>query len=233
MTTQNTSAARDISEWGFKPGSSFDKYGVKYSRNRKAVIRAPREITHYEIAPGTEKIARYAFAVQSLVEISIPESVTEIEEGAFEDTGITQIKIPPKLTKIPASFCNNCFSLTDVYIPHGITEIGANAFQSCTSLCNVVIPASVQTIKKWAFYYCDALSAVDIPKGCRFSKCSFDEDCKIMSPKEGFRFRSRLAMERYASDDVGVIGWNPKDDFLFRVRHVLDSFTDKEVTAVG
>ena len=67
---------------------------------------------------------------------SIPDSVTEIERGAFY----------------------GCTSLTSVVIPDGVTSIYDYTFYGCTSLTNVVIPNSVTEIGESAFDKCDKLT---------------------------------------------------------------------------
>ncbi len=68
----------------------------------------------------------------------IPNSVTTIENGAFE----------------------GCTSLTSIVIPDSITGIGLCSFRECTSLTSVTIPNSVTSIEYGAFYYCASLTGV-------------------------------------------------------------------------
>lgn len=69
----------------------------------------------------------------------IPNTVTSIEEGAFED----------------------CTGLTSITIPNSVTFIGECAFDGCTGLTSIIITAGV-TIEYGAFDECYALSAVYI-----------------------------------------------------------------------
>ena len=71
-------------------------------------------------------------------DLVIPDGVTEIGEGAFED----------------------CTSLTSVSIPSSVTYIGETAFRGCTSLASMTIPNSVTTIGDGAFYGCKSLASV-------------------------------------------------------------------------
>jgi hypothetical protein len=227
-------AAPDITAWGFRQGSSLDKDKVRYSLNRKTVIKAPYPTRRYAIAPSATRIARGAFYDKvQLVELHIPDSVVEIEEMAFVNTRISQITIPAGVTKIPLAMCAQCYSLSDINLPYGITEIGAEAFWGCTALTSIVLPASVKSIKRQAFDGCDSLPAVDIPKGCRVSKSAFPAGCQLMTPKQGFLFRSRQALTQFADIDVVSVGWNPDQDFLFRARQALAILSNNDVAAVG
>ena len=123
--------------------------------------------------------------------LSIPEGVTEIGAGAFEDcTGLTGVAIPESVTIIGAeafSGCRNlseitihgqlkkiddgaffgCESLTGITIPAGVTEIGSRAFEGCTGLTGITIPAGVTEIGSHAFEGCTGLTGITIPDGVR------------------------------------------------------------------
>ena len=69
---------------------------------------------------------------------TIPDSVTSIGEGAFQD----------------------CDFLTSVTIPDSVTSIGEYAFWYCESLTSVTIPDSVTSIGDYAFEYCNSLTDI-------------------------------------------------------------------------
>ena len=64
-----------------------------------------------------------------LTSITIPNSVTSIGAGAFQDNSLTSITIPSLVTSIGASaFQSN--SLTSITLPDSVTSVGTNAFRS-------------------------------------------------------------------------------------------------------
>ena len=75
--------------------------------------------------------------------VTIPDSVTSIEERAFW----------------------YCSGLTDVTIPGRVTSIGESAFLNCVGLKSVTIPKSVTSIGLYAFYQCNRLTTVHVVKG--------------------------------------------------------------------
>ena len=84
---------------------------------------------------------------------TIPDSVTNIGNGAFSD----------------------CKSLTSINIPEGVTSIGDSAFVLCSNLTIINIPDSVAEINNKAFFGCKSLKTINykgtedqwnaIPKG--------------------------------------------------------------------
>ncbi len=89
----------------------------------------------------------------------IPDSVTEIDDWAFENcTSLTSVTIPDSVTEIDDWAFENCTSLTSVTIPDSGTYIRIRAFYGCTSLTSVTIPKSVKDIGSEAFgYYYDSV----------------------------------------------------------------------------
>ena len=124
-----------------------------------------------------KKIPVDCFDTCGLLSITIPSSVTEIEDGAFHSTfylervnlneglesignrsfensnSIKELKFPSTLKSIgEKSFYDNS-SLVKLELNDGLETIGENAFLGCRSLKSVTIPASVTSIGEKAFGY--------------------------------------------------------------------------------
>ena len=97
------------------------------------------ENTIVVIKDGTISITDEAFAEigESLIGVKIPNSVNNIGEFAFYNTGISCLEIP-----------------------EGVVSIGVGAFASCPVLTDIVIPSSVKSIREGAFYECLALTSI-------------------------------------------------------------------------
>src|SRR5262249_3690290 len=67
--------------------------------------------------------------------VTIPNSVTNIGNGAFADcTNLTNVTIPNSVTSIGDYAFMDCTILTSVTIPNSVTSIGNGAFADCWSL---------------------------------------------------------------------------------------------------
>ena len=143
-----------------------DEYVVKYSKDRKRLLKAPKYIKgEYHIRRGTICICDDAFYdCTGLTSVVIPDGVTEIGEEAFRGcTGLTSVVIPEGVTKIEWETFRGCTGLTSVVIPDGVTKIEYEAFRGCTGLTSVVIPDGVTDIGRAAFRGCTSLTSVVIP----------------------------------------------------------------------
>ena len=115
---------------------------VKLSNNLKTISRQMffkcAALTSVEIPESVTEIGESAFANTGLTSVTIPESVTKIGESAFTSTGLTSVEIPESVTEIGArAFAST--GLTSVTIPKKVTEIGTSAFHSCTALGEVIV----------------------------------------------------------------------------------------------
>ena len=77
--------------------------------------------------------------------------VTAIGSSAFRDSDVVSVTFPDSITQIEDSAFENCASLTGVVLPPKLEFLGAFAFSKCTSLTRISIPGSLKTIEACAF----------------------------------------------------------------------------------
>ena len=82
-------------------------------------------------------------------------TVTAISNGAFSGSNITKITIPNTVTKIDDYAFNYCYDLKSVTMSDQLQELGSYAFESCTSLESLNIPNTLQIIGSDVFSGCD------------------------------------------------------------------------------
>lgn len=95
--------------------------------------------------------------------VIIPNNVKRIGEKAFEGLDIIEVNIPNKVTEICKYAFAKCKLLKKVTIANNVTSIGEGAFVCCTSLEEIKIPDSVIKIGRIAFAGCIALKEIEIP----------------------------------------------------------------------
>jgi len=92
--------------------------------------------------------------------ITIADTVTNINGRAFNRTNITSITIPSNVDSIGNGVVKECSNLKSVEILGNITMIPTETFAWCSSLTSVTIPASVTEIGWGAFYDCTSLTSI-------------------------------------------------------------------------
>ena len=99
-------------------------------------------------------------------DVTIPDGVTSIRSGAFEDySGLTSVTIPDSVTSIGWGAFKACIGLTSVTIPDSVTDIAEDTFRSCIGLTSVIIGNGVTDIGECTFLRCRSLASVTIGNG--------------------------------------------------------------------
>jgi hypothetical protein len=98
--------------------------------------------------------------------ISIPPKikglpVSGIGDRAFSDRDFTSITIPNSVTSIGDGAFQDCIKLTSITIPDSVTSIGGYSFGYCISLTSVTIGKNVTRIEHSAFLDCRSLTAIN------------------------------------------------------------------------
>ena len=95
-----------------------------------------------------------------LVDLVIPEDITEIKNHAFQGYyGLQSVTLHDKITSIGATAFIGCTSLKNIQLPNGLKTIGIQAFSGC-GLTSIEIPSSVTEIGVNAFWANTKLTTV-------------------------------------------------------------------------
>jgi hypothetical protein len=113
-------------------------------------------ITRIIIPEGITTIGRLAFYKQDFTQLELPNTVTTINEGAFNECKkLASVTLPSSLVNIGGSIgvgvFGECEALTKVTLSEGIRYIGEFMFENCEKLKEIVIPESVTEIMGNAF----------------------------------------------------------------------------------
>lgn len=100
----------------------------------------------------------YTSDMQSLVscsidadDVTIPEGVTQIACHAFFKSHLKSVRLPDSLSNIQRGAFEDCKMLEKVDFGKGLTDIGIDVFRGCKSLKSVVLPPQIKLIKQNAF----------------------------------------------------------------------------------
>ena len=233
-------------EWG---NEYTNENGAIYSGTK--LVKAPSEITSgFAIKADTTVIGAYAFAdskfAAEVTTISIPATVTTIEQGAFVGAPIKSIALPAGVTVIPDyAFMNS--GLVSVQIPATITSIGEGAFAECenletvtfaenselkfigdgafsnTAIINITLPDGVATMGSFVFYHCSELKNAHLPSVKSLGGYTFEECPKLESVTFGANATSSgvytffPGVDRYEVDENGNLVTIFKDSALTTV----------------
>lgn len=116
-------------------------------------------IVNVSLPNSLTTIGDSAFFGAGLTSITIPNSVTSIGAGAFQDSLLSSIRIGERVIEIgDSAFYNN--ALTTLTIPNSVTSIGAYAFAVNRALTSITIGSSVTSIGTSAFQEVRALTAL-------------------------------------------------------------------------
>ena len=150
-----------------------DEYGVKYSKDWKRLLRAPKNLDGvYSIRKGVKVIGDSAFGwCDFLTSINIPNSVTTIGDGAFWGCdSLTSITIPSSVVTIIGNpffyWHGNLYNESKAFMYEDHVLFNKNkttliAYRAKET--NYTIPNSVTTIGEGAFSNCNSLTSINIP----------------------------------------------------------------------
>ncbi len=193
---------------------SNDASGVLFNKDKTTLIKYPAGVGNTYIIPNTvTHIGKSAFNYCYVKNITIPDSVTSIDDQAFDDCdALLSIALPKNVSSIGINAFRNCDSLTEIWVDEEnecftSDAVGILLNKDMTTLIRCpegrseayVIPNTVTIIDSYAFSGCDELTSVTIPNGVTtireyaFSGC--DELTSVTIPN------SVTSIEEYAFYD--------------------------------
>lgn len=97
--------------------------------------------------------------------VEVPDGIEKIGNGCFESNhSIVNVTLPKSVTRIDVKAFFDCSNLKSIHLPKNLKSIGKGAFLKCTSLEGIILPDSIKTINDYTFYQCVNLTKVKLPK---------------------------------------------------------------------
>lgn len=139
--------------------------------------------------PKVTVIPRYLFATEAtktdnmhafITDVTIPDSVTEIQNGAFYNCySLKNVEIGNNVKKLGGKAFYNCIRLTTVELANRTSEIGDSAFANCSGLKDIYIYKSAKTLGKNIFIGCDNLT-IHAPKNSVAAAYAHDNNINLV-----------------------------------------------------
>lgn len=137
----------NIIDKGIMTSLTVAEGNIAYIGNGNCIIEKSSKTLIYGCTNSTipsdgsvEIIGRYAFEGCHFASIEIPEGITEIQTGAFQECGkLQEISLPESLETIETSVFANCKSLCGLNIPAGVIHMYSGFTQGCDSLAIVTV----------------------------------------------------------------------------------------------
>ncbi|MBR5560856.1 MAG: leucine-rich repeat protein [Clostridia bacterium] len=160
------------------------------SIQRMALYGCP-ELQNVTISEGVTYIGEYAFAYSPLPNgITLPQSLTTLDTGAFCGSGLTSIVVPGASgnTVVGDSAFFRCQGLTSITLEEGVVSIGENAFSASQlvdslpespRITSITLPSTLTSMGGRAFENCFTLETVDIRGRVAISDSAF-ENCTAL-----------------------------------------------------
>ena len=139
-----------------------DEFGVKYSADKKRLLKAASDLENYSIKEGTKVICHHAFkGSKTLSSISIPYGIIVIGESAFwHQNQLKTVVIPDSVISIDKFAFLGCSGLESIKLSSNLKSIGDRAFYACAGLTNLTIPYRIDKIGESAFQGCTNLNRI-------------------------------------------------------------------------
>ena len=166
-------------------GSYFTPVNSRYfNAGRANVVNMP--VYKYSLdEDGNATITGYSGSVSAL---AIPQTidghkVVAIGNGAFEGTCLVNVTIPDTVTEIGFDAFSDCKQLSTVQLSNNLVKLGSSAFSNCTSLTSIRIPKSLETVDAGSsgdyapFIGCTALSDIELETGMTKIPANLLRDC--------------------------------------------------------
>lgn len=159
VNSQNTFSGT-WEDWAYKT----EENNVVITRylGKKSKVDVPEKIYDGNVT----KIGNSTFKKNELLtDVHIPNTILEVEKGAFFGCiSLQEINIPKSVKRIGDYAFTGCISVKEIKIPDSVIEIGESAFESCKELRKIEFGKNVLKIKDRALANCPNLQKITIPR---------------------------------------------------------------------
>ena len=187
-----------LERWDFNGDGIFSKReaaAVEEADFRGSMISDFPEFVYFTGLKGRA----FFYGLTTLTNIVLPPNLTKIYEQSFVDCqSLSSLELPESLQVIEDKAFWNCYSLNSLMLPRKMRSIGSYVFNNCLSLKEITLPEEVENLSSYCFSNC-AITSVAVPKG-------------MTSIPEGFAYKCRSLTEVILPEGVLSTGLSAFED---------------------
>ena len=168
-------------------------------------------------------------------DVVVPDGITDFGT-TFAGSTITSIRIPLSVTQLDNGAFENCSSLAWAIMhgdyDKGVKTIGQNAFKNCSALGYVVLSRDLETVGENAFYGCDSLEIIYFG-GESYEWRSIQKDNAYLDGEPYYYSQREQTIENYYKDITWHFDQNNMPVTWLTVKHNLAGKTLQVTSAVA
>ena len=141
--------------------------GVVFSKDLSTLVAFPSAYPHerYVVPETTLVIGEHAFEDSGVSDIVLPRKLSSIKYGAFQGSIIQKIEMPDSVTELGELAFFGCFQLEYIRLSNSLTTIPCQTFSRCPKLKHLEMPESVKRIYYSAIAWSDGLEYLKLNDG--------------------------------------------------------------------
>lgn len=178
--------------------------GVLYSKPDKRLVAYPKDRAGdtYQVLPGTEVVGAYAFSDTNNLQVTLPDSVTMIENNGMFVWQQSMLELPKGLKHI-GSRAFTPMLINSITLPKGIDFIGDNPFARCPMLSQIILEGNKKyTVVKGVLYDKSEKRLISYPGGIYDSSYTTLKDTVAVG---SYAFTQAKLEELKLTDKITVI----------------------------
>ena len=184
--------------------------------------------TNFVIPETVQEIDEGAFYLcNRLKAVTLPQAITEIRDYTFYHTDIQNIMIPDSVQRIGRYAFQSCDKLTSVTLGMGVTEIDTGAFAD-TKISSFLLPNSVTFIGGNPFSGCKSLKKLSLSP----SHPTYEMRDNLLMTRDGKKLIGALLPKEETSVIIPE-GTEEIAEEAFRKTKIIDLHIPENITRIG
>lgn len=159
---------KEVEGWTFESCDALESVTLAPGTTSigESTFNGCRRLTGINLTEQTElaSLGNYAFAATRLKNVTLPDQISSIGWGVFQDCNeLESINVPTGIDYVPYDYCEGSEKLRTVQMHDGIRTIRHDAFYGCDSLQDIVLNDQIISIEYNAFNGCQKLALTKLP----------------------------------------------------------------------